>query len=211
MTGLSPTLVPQQRRRRGRPRDSRVEDAVVQATVAEIAEKGLEATTMEGIALRADVGKATLYRRWPNKLSLLYFLADQLSDVFEPADTGDLRKDLLSVFEPMAEQAHGDGPLATLIPTFIGAAAHDAQIRAFVSRLVAHRGGGAVEALRRAKGRGELRPDADIQTTVAMIAGAFSHRSLWLGKPVTTGYVRRVVDQAIDGITVRPSPGARHA
>ena len=51
---------------------------------------------MEAIAARAGVGRATLYRRWPNKSALLYFCADQLAEVIQPADTGDFRKDLLS-------------------------------------------------------------------------------------------------------------------
>ena len=83
-------------RLRGRPRDEGVDAAVVEAAVAEIAEKGLTATTMEGIAARAGIGRATLYRRWPNKTALLYFCADQLAEVIQPADTGDLRKDLLT-------------------------------------------------------------------------------------------------------------------
>ena len=69
------------KRSRGRPRDESVDTAVVEAAVAEIAEKGLTAATMEAIALRAGVGRATLYRRWPNKSALLYFCADQLAEV----------------------------------------------------------------------------------------------------------------------------------
>jgi AcrR family transcriptional regulator len=193
-------------RTRGRPRDARVETAVVEATVAEIAEKGLAAATMEGIAARAGVARATMYRRWPSKEALLYFLADQLSDVFEPADTGDLRKDLLSVFVPLAIQAHGDGPLARLLPTFIAEAAHDEQIRQFVTGLIASRQTGAIEALRRAQRRGELRGDVDVNITVAMISGAFSVRSLWMGKRVTAAYVRKVVDHALDGIAAPRAP-----
>jgi AcrR family transcriptional regulator len=190
------------RRGRGRPRDTGIEIAVVEASVAEIAERGLDATTMEGIADRAGVSKATLYRRWPNKTAILYFLADQLVDVIEPADTGDLRKDLLTVFEPLAEQSYGDGPVAMLAPTFIAAAAHDPQMRTFVAEQVASRRAGAVKALRRAQRRGELRRGVDVLLTVEMIAGALSERAYLLGKPVTSAYVRKVIDQAIAGVVV---------
>jgi AcrR family transcriptional regulator len=190
------------RRGRGRPRDTSIETAVVEASIAEIAEKGLDATTMEGIADRSGVSKATLYRRWPNKTAVLYFLADRLVDVIEPADTGDLRKDLLTVFEPLAEQSYGDGPVALLAPTFIAAAAHDPQMRAFVQDQVASRRAGAIKALRRAQRRGELRRGVDITLTVEMIAGALSERAYLLGKPVTSTYVRRIIDQAIMGVVV---------
>src|SRR5437867_135065 len=75
-------------RRRGRPRDVRVEAAVIEATLEEIKEKGLGGATMEAIAARAGVGKTTLYRRWPNKEVLFQFVAGQVTDVFEPVDTG---------------------------------------------------------------------------------------------------------------------------
>ena len=177
---------------------------MVEAAVAEIAEKGLTAATMEAIALRAGVGRATLYRRWPNKSALLYFCADQLVEVIEPADTGDLRKDLLSVFETLAELSYGDGPLALLAPTFIAAAAHDQQMRTFVADNVVSRRSGAVVALRRARRRGELRQGVKINLTVDMIAGALSDRAYLLGKPVTSAYVRSVIDQAIAGIVAEP-------
>jgi len=192
------------KRSRGRPREESVDSAVVEAAVAEIAEKGLTAATMEAIALRAGVGRATLYRRWPNKSALLYFCADQLVEVIEPADTGDLRKDLLSVFETLAELSYGDGPLALLAPTFIAAAAHDQQMRTFVADNVVSRRSGAVVALRRARRRGELRQGVKINLTVDMIAGALSDRAYLLGKPVTSAYVRSVIDQAIAGIVAEP-------
>jgi AcrR family transcriptional regulator len=188
------------RGRRGRPRDGTVDTAVAEATVAEIAEKGLTATTMEAIAARAGIGRATLYRRWPNKTSLLYFCADQLAEVIQPANTGDLRKDLLTVFEPLAELSYGDGPIALLGPTFIAAASHDEQMRTFVADNVVSRRSGALVALRRARQRGELRRGVNIGLTVEMIAGALSDRAYLLGKPVTSAYVRSVIDQAIAGI-----------
>jgi AcrR family transcriptional regulator len=190
------------RRGRGRPRDTSIENAVAEAAVAEIAEKGLDATTMEGIADRSGVSKATLYRRWPNKTAVLYFLADQLVDVIEPADTGDLRKDLLTVFEPLAQQSYGDGPVALLAPTFIAAAAHDPQMRTFVQDQVASRQAGAIKALRRAQRRRELRRGVDITLTVEMITGTLSERAYLLGKPVTSAYVRKIIDQAIVGVVI---------
>src|SRR5579875_3397714 len=98
-------------RRPGRPRDARVDAAVTKATLAEIAEKGLGSVTMEGIAARAGIGKPSLYRRWPNKDALFYFLASQLHEVFEPPDTGDLRKDLLAVYEPLVHDLNSGQPI----------------------------------------------------------------------------------------------------
>jgi AcrR family transcriptional regulator len=188
------------RLRPGRRRDAEVDAALVKAALAEITEKGLGGTTMERIADRAGVGRATLYRRCSNKVELVRYLASQLISEYEPADTGDLRKDLLSVFGPSVDQLRDGEPIAVLMPMFVAEAAHDEQIREFVTSMTAERQAHAVTALRRARRRGELRDDVHIETVVDMIAGAFSHRVLLLGEHVTMQFVRKVVDLAIDGI-----------
>ena len=190
----------QGKRRPGRPRDHRVETLVVKATLAEIAEKGLGDCTMEAIAARAGVAKATLYRRWPNKIALFHFLAGQLSDVCEPSDTGDLRKDLLSVFEPLVEQLEEGTTLAILMPIFIAEAARDDHLRKLVASLVSDRRAGGVQALQQAQQRGELRPGVDCEAVIDMINGAFAFRTLLLGEALTPKLVNTIVDQAVDGI-----------
>ena len=91
-------------RRLGRPRDARVDAAVLDATRSLLAEKGYAGTTVEAIATRAGVGKATIYRRWPTREQLLLAVTTaDLPDVPTP-DTGDLREDLRLVFTQLAEQ-----------------------------------------------------------------------------------------------------------
>jgi AcrR family transcriptional regulator len=197
-------LAMSEKRGRGRPPDARIEGAVVDATLAEIAEKGLRNATMEGIAVRAEIGKATLYRRWPSKEALLYFLADQLSETYDVLDTGDLRKDLLSVFEPLAKLVYA-GPVATLTPTFIAEAARDPQIREYVSNLVTDRRKGARLALRRAQKRGELRRGVDLDMVLDMMHGALDSRFLSRGLPVTESHIRKVLDLALEGVLARES------
>jgi AcrR family transcriptional regulator len=58
-------------RKPGRPRDARVDAAVAEATRAVLAEHGFGGATVEAIAARAGVGKATIYRRWPSREALL--------------------------------------------------------------------------------------------------------------------------------------------
>jgi AcrR family transcriptional regulator len=190
-------------RPRGRPRDARVEQAVVDATIAEIDEKGLRNATMEGIAVRAGIGKATLYRRWPNKEALLYFLSDQLSEAYEPLDTGDLRQDLRSVFEPLVTEVF-QGPVATLMPTFVAEAARDERIRSFVAAQIVDRRTGARRALARAKRRGELRRGVDVDVALDMMYGALEHRFLSQGKPVTLDLVDEVLDLGLAAIRKHP-------
>ncbi|MCU1375212.1 MAG: hypothetical protein JWO68_2498 [Actinomycetia bacterium] len=186
-------------RRPGRPRDARVDQQIVEATLAELADKGFGGATIESIAHRAGVGKATIYRRWPNREALLQFVALQVVDVCEAEDTGDLRKDLLSVFEPLATEFY-EGGAGTLMPDLIAEAARDPQIRPLVRGLAADRRSGAVAAFARARARGELRRGADIDAAVDMIAGSFIYRFLVLDEPVDDEFARTSVDLALHGV-----------
>src|SRR6202021_1581155 len=58
-------------RRPGRPRSEQAEHAIIEATLDLFAEQGFEGVCVEAVAARAGVGKATIYRRWPNKEELL--------------------------------------------------------------------------------------------------------------------------------------------
>jgi AcrR family transcriptional regulator len=83
--------------RRGRPRSRRAEQAILNATRDILAEHGLGAMTIEEVADRAGVGKATVYRRWPNKAALAFdaFVEDYLAGI-PIRDTRTLRGDLLA-------------------------------------------------------------------------------------------------------------------
>jgi AcrR family transcriptional regulator len=186
-------------RRPGRPRDARVDQQIVEATLAELAEKGFGGATIEAIAQRAGVGKATIYRRWPNREALLQFVALQVTDICVAQDTGDLRKDLLSIFEPLAAEFY-EGGRAALLPDLMAEAARDPRIRQLVQGLVQERRSGAVEALERARVRGELRRGVDIDAAVDMIAGSFMYRFLLLGEPLTPSFATTAVDVALEGV-----------
>src|SRR5712692_10223911 len=84
------------RSRRGRPRDSAVDEAILSAAVDLLAEAGYARLTMDQVAARAGVGKASLYLRWPNKVALVSEAIQHRSAVVpEIPDTGSLREDML--------------------------------------------------------------------------------------------------------------------
>src|SRR5262249_19023426 len=69
---------PSRPRSRGRPRRAAARTAIVDATLALVAERGFQATTMDAIADRAGVSKNTIYGRWPAKELLI---ADALREL----------------------------------------------------------------------------------------------------------------------------------
>src|SRR5256885_14111497 len=82
-------------RRPGRPRSEQAEQAIIEATLDLFAEQGFEGVCIEAVAARAGVGKATLYRRWPNKEELLLAALSSLKSPF-PEPVGNVRDDLVA-------------------------------------------------------------------------------------------------------------------
>ena len=105
-------------KRPGRPRDEGAAQAILTATMELMAEVGFAGVTVDGVAQRAGVGKATIYRRWKSKERLVL---DAIGASTEPApvpDTGsvagDLRGDLrtdgrVAVAARAAQPLDGDG------------------------------------------------------------------------------------------------------
>ena len=91
-----------QQKRRGRPRSEKAHTAILEAATELLLEQGLEAVSMDEVAERAGVSKATIYRWWPSKQTLaldaLYHEWDTARP--EPPDTGSLRADLLALLRP---------------------------------------------------------------------------------------------------------------
>ena len=80
-------------------RSARVVDDVLKATAEQLGRMGYGALRVEEVATQSGVNKTTIYRRWPTK-SLLVAAALRQHQVLEAApDTGDLVRDLVSMFE----------------------------------------------------------------------------------------------------------------
>ena len=92
------------RRRRGP--SSRVRDAAIAATLAELAEHGYSALSLEKVARRAGVNKTTLYRRWGTREELvLEAMLERAGEHIPVPDTGSLRQDLLQLARTAAANA----------------------------------------------------------------------------------------------------------
>ena len=83
------------RRGRGRPRDPSTDARITTAAAELLLERGFDKTTVDEVAARAGVGKATVYRRWPSKEDLAVSAMAELYDAeFPEPDTGSIRTDL---------------------------------------------------------------------------------------------------------------------
>src|SRR5437016_14195863 len=89
-------------RRPGRPRSEQAEQAIIEATLDLFAEQGFEGVCVEAVAARAGVGKATIYRRWPNKEELLLAALGSMKSPL-PESTGNVRDDLVAQLTVMCQ------------------------------------------------------------------------------------------------------------
>jgi AcrR family transcriptional regulator len=185
---------------RGRPRSEKARQAILDAAIELLLDQGLQAMSMDGVALRAGVSKATIYRWWPSKERLaLDALATEWasSQPTQQRDTGTLRGDLLARFRPWVRQLNRK-PYARVVAGLVAAAQTDAEFAELYRRhFVQPRRDGTRQLLVRARDRGEIAADTDLEVTLDLLYGPVYHRLLHGHAPLTERFVRHVIDAVI--------------
>jgi len=177
---------------RGRPRSSEADQAIVAATLALLEEEGFASLTMAGVAARAGVSTATLYRRWPSKLDLVVGVLSKASEDVPVIDTGTLAGDLTALLGRSAAKLAGDG--GQLFEGLVGdGLRHPALAEALRSQLLAPRRAELVAMMDRAVTRGEIPQPEDSSITVSLITGALYERRLISREPITPEVVGPLV------------------
>jgi AcrR family transcriptional regulator len=184
-------------RRPGRPRSERARQAILRAAADLLLDEGTAHVSMDAVAERAGVSKATIYRWWPSKERLaLDALLDWAATGSSPRDTGTLRGDLLAAY-----CGHGgisDPQAQSVLSAVVTAMGRDPEFAEVYRRDFI---GPKVEASRciyeRARERGEVHPDVDLAIVAPALAGIVLHRAFLLGEAVTPELVGRVLDEVI--------------
>jgi AcrR family transcriptional regulator len=191
--------------RPGRPRSKQAEQAILRAAADVLAERGLAAMSIEEVAARAAVGKATIYRRWSTRgtLALDAFEADYLKRQPLP-DTGSLRGDLTVALRTWVRLVTRT-PIGRTLTGLLAEAQRDPGLAAAWSRQVI----GPMRAerrimVRRAIARGEIPADTDADVVMDLLFGSAYHRLLQGHLPLTDRFVLQVVDMVMRAVT----PGA---
>jgi len=186
---------------RGRPRSREADRAILTATVELLASKGLAAMSIEEVAARAGVGKATIYRRWSSKglLALDAFVASFRAQQPLP-DTGTLRGDLIAALRAWvrAVTTTSMGPMLTGL---IAEAQHDPDLHAaWRDRVVEPLRSQHRIMLDRAIARGEIPASVDREVVLDLFFGAAQHRLLLGHLPLTDDFIGEVVNVILGGI-----------
>ena len=196
------------RRDAGRPRGRPVTDAVLEATLAEIAEHGIDALSVERIARGASVNKTTVYRRWPTRAALVAAALERVLDdaASQVPDTGSLRGDLLGLLGRLAAFLEGPAGRAVLIAALSEGAG--GELAALATRRLGQQAAGGMPTLvSRARARGEWRQGVPDEQVVFTLVGAMIHRVTLERAPISAAWLESVVDLVLLGATPRAGGG----
>jgi AcrR family transcriptional regulator len=192
----------------GRPRSAEADLSILEAATAILAERGLAGMSMEEVAARAGVGKATVYRRWPSRgaLALDAFMTEFRSQLPFP-DTGTLRGDLFVALRAWS-RAVTRTRAGRMLAGLIAEAQRDPQLamawreRVFDPLRAQHKA-----LVDRAAQRGEIPASTDADVVLDLVFGSAYHRLLHGHLPLTDRFARQVVDLVMDGLAAPPARG----
>jgi AcrR family transcriptional regulator len=200
---MSAAVIP---KRRGRPRSESAKAAVLAAATAILNEEGLREMSIDAVAARAGVSKATIYRWWRSKaeLALDTALADARQQIPLP-DTGTLVGDLRARARATA-RAFRSPNLGPAMAALVGEAQADpAFARAFRDRVINPLREGSLEMFKRAIARGEIADDTPIEVALDMLVAPIYYRLLLRTGPLDTRYADEVVYLLLTGLSSTPS------
>lgn len=185
----------------GRPRDETRDAVILDATLEVLGEVGYDRLTIDAVAAKAKASKATVYRRWTGKATLVVDAMRTLhpkpadgSDVpcYWP-DTGSLRGDLLAGVRAFAERLTSEE--GKLIAAVVTAQMHDVELAtAMRAATLEDKRRACQNAVDRAIARAELTSTQGTSTFVEVLPAVMFNRLLLTDEPFDEDFITHVVD-----------------
>ncbi|MFD0674684.1 TetR/AcrR family transcriptional regulator [Cohnella sp. GCM10027633] len=186
--------------KRGRPRNVEAQHAILAASYALLLEGGFQAVTVDKIADRAQVSKATIYKWWPNKAAVVMegYLHAATARLPVP-DTSSAMADLRVHASNLAGfLTSREGKIITEL---LGEGQFDAGLaEAYRTRFFAPRRLEARGLLEKGVRLGELKPGLDVDVCIDLLYGPIFYRLLVTGATLDEAYVSRLIDFAFEGL-----------
>ncbi len=177
----------------GRPRSAECDQAIIEATLVEYARHGLDGLSVDAVAARAGVSKATIYRRYPSKVDLVVAVARSICNALPKPDTGTLRGDLTATLENL-RQTLDDPVVGAVKRMLVVDSARDDELAATHRELVRERRESTLSIFRRAIERGELAAGTDLDFAADYLHSPVFYRHLVMHERVTDEYIAQVID-----------------
>ena len=170
-------MVAQDEPRRGRPRSDASRQAILKAALDLVGEAGFAALSIEGVAARAGVSKATIYRWWRTKVAVVAEAVDAIAGgaVPEP-DTGSLDGDIRCALDDLLAAMRS--PLGRVVEALAAASRFNPDLQAALEEhFLAHKREMVLRILGRAAARGEIRDDVDPALVADVVVAVLFYRA----------------------------------
>ncbi|WP_369916132.1 TetR/AcrR family transcriptional regulator [Plantactinospora sp. KBS50] len=186
-----------------------MDEAIIDAVLDMLAEGStIESLSIEAIAARAGVGKATIYRRWPGKEALLRDALRTIKPFPAPPAGRGVREDLINLLSPL--ERNRDPRVMKIMPCLVPEVHRSPDQRRLYEELIEPRRAAIRDVLRRGMDSGQLRADIDVEVCLAMMSGSMLLRRLLMWGPDTDEreLAERIVDNLLNGMLLdSPAPG----
>lgn len=184
----------------GRPRDTRIDGAILQAAAELVVEVGYSNLSLAAVAERAGTTKTALYRRWPSKAELVHEAAFAVPPNAVTAPPGDAAGDLRAMMAG-ARDAFTSPVVRAALPGLIADMARNAELTARIME----RFEGLFEVMRHwvadSVSRGEARAGVDPDRLVELIGGAtLLGMMLRPDEDLADDWVQRIADIIAHGV-----------
>ncbi|HZI12389.1 MAG TPA: TetR/AcrR family transcriptional regulator [Myxococcus sp.] len=195
-----PAAESEESRRPGRPRSEEAHGAILSAAISLIREVGYDALAIDAIAARAGVGKATVYRRWKTKETLVAEAIERIIRAIPIPDTGSTQGDLMVLMRG-ALGMYQEPQSAALLSGLVAAMARSPRIaEAARSGFLATRRDALRRVLERGVARGDLRDGLDLELAIDLLNGPLFYRLVVTGGRLDERVARNVVDVVLRGL-----------
>ena len=191
--------------RRGRPRSAEAEAAIIDATLDLIVAEGVSSLSVEAVAARAGVGKATIYRRWAGKDELIEDALSRLNDELPRVpNLPTVREQLIAMVEHVRCKSQKTRS-GQILPRVISMSETQPDLmRVFYAKVIDPRRDRYRGVLRKGIESGEIKPEVDIELAVTMLAAPMMYMNLMqagMGRPGPSTSAT-LVDLVLGGIGV---------
>lgn len=185
---------PPRKRARGRPRDPRVDQAIIDTTLRLLASGGYLRMSVDQIAEEVGIAKPTIYRRFASKEVLAMTAMSALRHRnAPPLVTGDLRADLIWQLHDLRSASTRYGGMPMTGAVLVEEQHRPELLRLFREGVVRARRDTVRQILSDAVARGDARADADLDVVVNLLIGYWY--ATYIGEPpIPDDWAERAVD-----------------
>jgi AcrR family transcriptional regulator len=187
----------------GRPRDEEVKKRILEAAQKLLEDVGFTSSTVDAIADEAGASKATVYRWWPNKASVLIDAFRQaVGEELPFPNTGVFEEDIrqqVRTFTDLLMSRKG-----RLLAAVVRAAQEDPEVKAaFREYWLTPRRAEAKQAMDRHRQRGDMPADMDLDTAIDLLYGPLYYQMLTGYRDLSIDYADELTRAALSGLKAR--------